>query len=47
MHPQLRPTRGKHQNQDDREQDDHCRQSQAVSPCLAIRHPRTSAGMGH
>jgi hypothetical protein len=47
MHPDFRPTGGKHQHHDDREKDDHRRQSQAVFACLAIRRPRTSAEMRH
>jgi hypothetical protein len=45
--PDFGPIRGKHQHQDDRQQDDHRRKSQAVSACLAAGSPRTSAEMRH
>ncbi len=38
---------GKHQDQDDRQQDDHRRKSQSVLPRLAAGCPRTSANTGH
>jgi hypothetical protein len=37
----------KHQDHDDRQQDNHCRKPQSVLPRLAARRPRTSANRYH